>query len=53
MDTRQIEASEITLAVKKMFMDCNYFIGDDILSAIKSSYEEESLPVAKDVLNNS
>lgn len=50
MDTRQIEASEITLAVKKMFMDCNYFIGDDILSAIKSSYEEESLPVAKDVL---
>ena len=51
MDTRQIEASEITLAVRKMFMDCNYFIGDDILSAIKSSYEEESLPVAKDVLN--
>ena len=50
MDTRQIEASEITLAVRKMFMDCNYFIGDDILSAIKSSYEEESLPVAKDVL---
>ncbi|MBQ5440571.1 MAG: fumarate hydratase [Clostridia bacterium] len=50
MDTRQIEASEITLAVKKMFMDCNYFIGDDILSAIKSSYEEESLPIAKDVL---
>ena len=50
MNTRQIEASEITLAVKKMFMDCNYFIGDDILSAIKSSYEEESLPVAKDVL---
>ena len=50
MDTRQIEASEITLAVKKMFMDCNYFIGDDILSAIKSSYESESLPIAKDVL---
>ena len=50
MDTRLIEASEITLAVRKMFMDCNYFIGDDILSAIKSSYEEESLPVAKDVL---
>ncbi len=50
MNTRQIEASEITLAVKKMFMECNYFIGDDILSAIKSAYENESLPIAKDVL---
>ncbi len=31
MDFRAVSAEEITSAVKKLFMDCNYFIGADIL----------------------
>ena len=34
MDIRAIDAAEITAAVKKLFMDCNYFIGGDIMSSL-------------------
>ena len=31
MEIREIDAAVITAAVKKLFMDCNYFIGADIM----------------------
>lgn len=50
MKIREISASQVTDAVKKLFMDCNYYIGEDISCAIEASKENETLPIAKDVL---
>lgn len=50
MDVRQIAAAEVTAAVKKLFMDCNYFIGGDILDALTRAEQTESSPVGKSVL---
>lgn len=52
MEFRVIDACEITAAVKKLFMDCNYFIGDDILKALRDAREQEDSPLAKSVLGN-
>ncbi len=51
MDIRKITAKEITKTVKKLFMDCNYYIGDDINQALKSACETECSPVGKNVLS--
>lgn len=48
---RQIKAETITQTVKKLFMDCNYFIGKDIMCALETAYEKESSPVGKSVLS--
>ena len=48
---RQIKAETITQTVKKLFMDCNYFIGNDIMCALETAYEKESSPVGKSVLS--
>lgn len=50
MDIREISAEEITQAVKKLFMDCNYYIGEDVSSAIEKARDNEDLQIAKDVL---
>ncbi len=51
METRQIEAAKITAAVKKLFMDCNYFIGKDIMCSLEKALGIEDSPVAKSVLS--
>ena len=51
MEFRAISADEITSAVKKLFMDCNYFIGTDILCALEKARENEKSPVGKSVLS--
>lgn len=51
MEARKVTCSEIISAVKKLFTDCNYFIGDDILSALKTAKENEQSPVGKSVLD--
>lgn len=48
---RKIKAETITQTVKKLFMDCNYFIGKDIMNALETAYEKESSPVGKSVLS--
>lgn len=48
---RKIKAETITQTVKKLFMDCNYYIGKDIMSALETAYEKESSPVGKSVLS--
>lgn len=50
MEFRIIKAQEITDAVKKLFMDCNYFIGDDITDTLQKACETEKSPVGKQVL---
>lgn len=51
MNIREIDAAQITATVKKLFMDCNYFIGDDIMHALTAAKERESSPVGKNVLD--
>lgn len=51
MEARKISCREITAAVKKLFIDCNYFIGEDILSALKTARDNESSPVGRSVLD--
>lgn len=50
MDIRQIKAEEITAAVKKLFLSCNYFIGEDIMSALENARRQEQSEVGKSVL---
>ena len=51
MEFRAVSAEEITSAVKKLFMDCNYFIGKDILCALEKARDSEKSPVGRDVLS--
>lgn len=51
MEIRKIKACDVTSTVKKLFMDCNYFIGNDIMNALETAYKCETLPVAKSVLS--
>ena len=51
MEIRRIKAYDVTAAVKKLFMDCNYFIGNDIMNALESACENEQSPAGKSVLS--
>ena len=51
MEIRRIKADEVTNAVKKLFMDCNYFIGKDIMNALEKACEIEQSDVGKSVLS--
>ncbi len=51
MEIRRIKAKTVTDTVKKLFMDCNYFIGKDIMSALENAKENESSSVGKSVLS--
>lgn len=50
MEIRKIDATEIKNVVKQLFMDCNYYIGEDILCSLKKACETEQSPVGKSVL---
>ncbi|MEE0857871.1 MAG: fumarate hydratase [Acutalibacteraceae bacterium] len=50
MEFRIIKAEEVTKTVKKLFMDCNYYIGDDITQALEKASENEKSEVGKQVL---
>jgi fumarate hydratase subunit alpha len=47
---REVTAGEITNAVRKLCIDANYFLSDDIREKLKISHEEETWPIAKDIL---
>ena len=50
MEIRQITAAEVTQIVKQLFLDCNYFIGKDVLCAFEKVAEKKASPVGKSVL---
>ena len=50
MEIRQIKAETVTATVKKLFMDCNYYIGKDIMNALETAHEKEESEVGKSVL---
>lgn len=50
MNIRQIKAETVTQTVKQLFLDCNYFIGKDIMTALEKTRENEKSKVGKSVL---
>jgi len=48
---REIHIDKISEVVKKLCVEANYFIGDDIKNALKKAKEEENFPIAEDVLD--
>ena len=50
MNIRQIKAETVTETVKQLFLDCNYFIGSDIMTALEKARENEKSEVGKSVL---
>jgi len=47
---RIIEAEKIKEAVKKLFLDCNYYIGDDIKKALTEAVKNEESKVSGEIL---
>jgi len=50
MKYREISAQDITSKVAKLIIEANTAIGEDVIEAIKSSYEDEESPIARDIL---
>lgn len=47
---RDINVSEITSSIKKLCIDANYFLSEDVKSKIKKAKEEETWEMAKGIL---
>jgi fumarate hydratase subunit alpha len=47
---REVQASEITRAVRDLFIDANCNLGEDVLAAFDRAIERDESPVAKEVL---
>jgi fumarate hydratase subunit alpha len=48
---RDINVSEITKAIRKLCIDANYYLSDDIRNKLKEAYDNETFDIAKDVLS--
>lgn len=48
---REIAAEDITKTVARLCKEANYFLGEDVLSALKKARKEEESPVAANVLD--
>ncbi|ABK60873.1 MULTISPECIES: fumarate hydratase [Clostridium] len=47
---RVINSKDITSAIKKLSIEANYFINEDVLKALEKSYNYEESPVGKEIL---
>jgi len=48
---RDIKASEITKTVARLFQEANFFLGSDVLAALKQARKAEESPVGGEVLD--
>ncbi len=48
---RIIDAAIVKSTVKKLFLDCNYYIGEDVMHALQVAKDTEVSPVGKNVLD--
>jgi fumarate hydratase subunit alpha len=48
---REIDAKQIVSAVKKLCMEANYYLVEDVLTALKKFEKEEESPLGKEILN--
>jgi len=49
---RELHVSEIISAVKKLCMDSNYYLGDDVYHGLKAGVEQEESPLGKSILRD-
>ena len=47
---REVDVSIITEAVKKLCMDANYYLGEDVLKRIEQCLEKEESPTGREVI---
>ena len=40
MEIRRIDAQLVTDTVRQLFLDCNYFIGKDIMASLEANMEK-------------
>lgn len=48
---KEIHVSKITEAIKKLCIDANYFLSNDIRNRLKEAKEKETFPIAKDIID--
>ena len=48
---REMSARAIREAVKKLFLDANYYIGQDVLAALKRARDHEPSEIGRSVLD--
>ncbi|MFO8102007.1 MAG: fumarate hydratase [Dehalococcoidia bacterium] len=48
---REIQASEVTSTVSQLCQDANFYLGEDVIAALKKGREEEKSEVASQVLD--
>jgi len=48
---RDVDAGEITSAVKSLSMEANYYLGDDVIKALSAAAEKEESPLGKEIIN--
>ena len=48
---RDIDAQEVTKTVSHLFQEANFFLGEDVLAALKQAREIEESPVGREVLD--
>lgn len=48
---KEIKAKDVTSTVARLCTEANFFLGDDVLAALRKAREEEESPVARQILN--
>jgi len=51
MGVREIPAEEITKTIKRLCVEANTVLGDDVIEAYKKGYENEKSPVGRDIFH--
>ena len=49
MGVREIQAEEITRTIRRLCIEANTILGDDVVDALKKGLEKEESPVGKDI----
>jgi fumarate hydratase subunit alpha len=49
MDVREIPVEEITNTIRRLCIEANTILGDDVIESLKKGYEKEESPVGKDI----
>ncbi len=49
---RNIDANEVTAAVSRLFQEANFFLPEDVLSALKQGRQNEESPLAQQTLDS-
>jgi fumarate hydratase subunit alpha len=49
---KEISTNDITDTVDRLCKEANFFLGDDVLSALKDAHDKEESPVARQVLDH-